>query len=93
MNAYRTFDQGIRRLAVGNEVYWLRPTSTDLMTVKEINISTGYIMVRRATVYVTAKVHHSRLMTIEQASKNGIEHGTSPARSAFCLSRPGDCEW
>lgn len=93
VNPFRTFDQGIRRMAVGDAVYWLRVESIDVMTVTEINISTGYIMVRRETDYVTAKVHHSRLMTVAQASKNGIEHGASSTRSAFCLSRPGECEW
>ncbi|MCO4826393.1 MAG: hypothetical protein KC451_16225 [Amylibacter sp.] len=95
VNPFRTFDQGIRRMAVGDAVYWLRAASTDVMTVTVtgINISTGYIMVRRETDYVTAKVHHSRLMTVKQASKNGIKHGASSARSAFCLSQPSECEW
>ena len=93
VNPFRTFDQGIRRMAVGDAVYWLRAASTDVMTVTGINISTGYIMVRRETDYVTAKVHHSRLMTVKQASKNGIKHGVSSTRSAFCLSQPSECEW
>jgi hypothetical protein len=93
VSPYRTFDTGIRRLHVGDRVYWVRPLSTEVMQVREINISTGYVMLRRETDFVTAKVHHSRIMTAKQASQNGIKHGVATTRSAFCLARPKDCEW
>jgi hypothetical protein len=93
VSPYRTFDTGIRRLNVGDQVYWVRALSTEVMQVREINISTGYVMLRRETDFVTAKVHHSRIMTAKQASQYGIKHGVAMTRSAFCLARPKDCEW
>lgn len=93
VNPYRVFDTGIERFAVGDQVYWLREDRTDVMSVREVNISTGYLMVRRETDFKMAKVHHSHLMTGKQASRNGIKHGVATARSAFCLARPSDCSW
>lgn len=90
-NPYRVFDTGIERFAVGDQVYWLRAMTTEVMTADKINIPTGYLILHREADYVTAKVHHSHLMTSKQASENGLKHSVATARSAFCLSQPKDC--
>lgn len=93
VNPYRVFDTGIDRFSEGDQVYWLRAMTTEVMTVSKINISTGYLILRRETDFVTAKVHHSHLMTSKQASENGIKHGVATTRSAYCLSQPKQCHW
>lgn len=90
---FRVFDPGIRRFAVGDQVYWLRRLQTERMEILDINISTGYLMLRRNHDGAHAKVHHSHVMTQKQAGANGIKHGMATAQSAFCIARVTECEW